>query len=298
MTDQLDFYSGRVTAGKMTRREFIGKATALGVSAVMASTLFANAARAAEPKKGGMLKMGGQGGESTNSLDPALAASDIPANYLRTFGDTLVRVTAEGTVEPRVAESIEASADAKTWTFKIRKGVEFHNGKTMTPDDVLATVERHSDEDSKSGALGIVKGIKGMKVDGDNVVFELETGNADFPYLMYDYHLQIQPNGGKDDPAAGIGTGPYKLEVNEPGIRHGFAKFANHWDESIGHADEVEILVINDATARTAALQSGQVHIIDRVDPKVAKLLEGAKPDSQKRFGARAICVQHAHRNG
>ena len=276
MSEQLDFYSGRVKAGKMTRREFMGKATALGVSTVMASSIFASAARAQTPNRGGMLKMGGQGGESTNSLDPALAASDMPVNYLRTFGDTLVRVTAEGTVEPRVAESIEASADAKTWTFKIRKGVEFHNGKTMTPDDVMATVERHSDEESKSGALGIVKGIKGMKVDGDNVVFDLETGNADFPYLMADYHLQIQPNGGKDDPAAGIGTGPYKLEVNEPGIRHGFTKFANHWDESIGFADEVEILVINDATARTAALQSGQVHIIDRVDPKVAKLLDRA----------------------
>lgn len=276
MTDQLDHYSGRVTAGKMTRREFIGKATALGVSAAMASTMFADAARAAGPVKGGMLKMGGQGGESTNSLDPAVAASDMPVNVLRTFGDTLVKVTEDGSIEPRLAESIEASADAKDWTFKIRKGVEFHNGKTLTPEDVVATIERHVNEDSQSGALGIVKGIQNMKIDGDNVVFELETANADFPYLMHDYHLQIQPGGGKDDPAAGIGTGPYKVVVNEPGIRHGFEKFTNHWDQSIGHADEVEMLVINDATARTAALQSGQVHMIDRIDPKVAKLLDRA----------------------
>lgn len=273
MNDQLEYLKKRVGAGKISRRDFMGKATALGVTAAAASTMFTGALQAAGPVKGGMLRMGGNGGESTNSLDPALAASDIPINVMYTFGDTLVRVTPEGMVEPRVAESIEASADAKTWYFKIRKGVEFHNGKTMTPDDVIATVARHSNEESQSGALGIVKGITSMKADGDTVAFELETGNADFPYLMADYHLQIQPNGGMDDPAAGIGTGPYTVEINEPGIRHGFKKFANHWDDSIGHVDEVEFLVINDTTARISALKSGQVHIIDRVDPKVAGLL-------------------------
>ncbi len=276
MSDQIEFLKNNVTAGKLSRRDFMGKASALGVTTAAASTMFASAAQAAGPVKGGTLRMGGQGGESTNSLDPALAASDMPVNVLRTFGDALVRVTPEGVVENRLAESIEASADAKTWHFKIRKGVEFHNGKTLTPDDVIATIERHSDENSQSGALGIVKGITSMKASGDTVSIELNTGNADFPYLMADYHLQIQPNGGKDDPAAGIGTGAYTVEINEPGIRHGFKKFANHWDDSIGHADEVELLVINDATARTAALQSGQVHLIDRVDPKVAALLDRA----------------------
>jgi len=66
---------------------------------------------------------------------------------------------------------------------------------------------------------------------------------------MSDYHLVIQPNGGKDDPAAGIGTGPYKMVVNEPGVRHGYEKNANDWKSDRGHADQVEILVINDDTA-------------------------------------------------
>ncbi|HGG06256.1 MAG TPA: ABC transporter substrate-binding protein [Aliiroseovarius sp.] len=276
MSDQLEYLKNRVTAGKLSRREFMGKASALGLSAAAASTVFAGAAQAAEPVMGGTLKIGGQGGESTNSLDPALAASDIPVNLLRSIGDTLVRVNVAGEVEPRLAEEISASADAKTWTFKLRDGVEFHNGKTMDANDVIQTIARHSNEESQSGALGIVKGISSMKADGNAVVFELETGNADFPYLMADYHLQIQPNGGMDDPAAGIFTGPYQIEINEPGIRHGLKKFANHWDESIGFVDEVELLVINDATARTSALQSGQVHMIDRIDPKVAGLLARA----------------------
>jgi peptide/nickel transport system substrate-binding protein len=276
MSEQLNFYSGRVTAGKMTRREFMGKAAALGVSAAMASTMFADAARAQSAVKGGTLKMGIQGGESTNSLDPALAASTVPLVNLRSFGDCLVNVGPDGGIQNRLAESVEASSDAKTWMFKIRKGVEFHNGKTLTPDDVMRTMERHSNEDATSGALGIMQGIESMKVDGDIFSVTLATGNADLPYLMADYHLQIQPDGGFDNPAAGIGTGAYTVEVDEPGIRHAFKKFANHWDDSIGHADEIEVIALNDSTARTAALQSGQVHMIDRVEPKVAKLLDRA----------------------
>lgn len=276
MINQLDFYSGRVSAGKMTRREFIGKATALGISAAMASTMFADAARAAGPVRGGTIKLGIAGGESSNTLDPALAASPVPFNVLRHWGDTLILVSPAGEIEPRLAESVEPSADARTWHFRIRKGVEFHNGKTMTADDVMKTIQRHSDEKSTSGALGVLQGIESLKVDGDVFSVILSEPNADLPYLLSDYHLVVQPNGGMDDPTAGIGTGPYTVEINEPGVRHGFTKWANDWDSDRGYADSSEILVINDATARTAALQSGQVHMINRVDPKIAKLLDRA----------------------
>ena len=92
---------------------------------------------------------------------------------------------------------------------------------------------------------------------------------------MADYHLLIQPNGGKDDPNAGISAGPYKVTVNEPGVRYGGERFANYWrGDKIGHADQVEIIVINDATARLAALQGGQVHMINRVEPKIVDLVK------------------------
>ncbi|WP_298847198.1 ABC transporter substrate-binding protein [uncultured Ruegeria sp.] len=272
MNEQITHMAGQVTAGKMTRREFMGKAAALGVSAAMASTMFADAARAAGPKKGGDLKLGLQGGESTNSLDPATYASSVPYMNGRHFGDTLVEVAADGTIESRLAESVEGSADAKVWTFKLRQGVEFHNGKTMTSEDVLKTMERHSNEDSQSGALGIMKGIESMKADGDNFQVTLTEANADLPYLLSDYHLVIQPDGGMENPGAGIGTGPYQVEVDEPGVRHVFTKFANYWNDD-GHFDSVENVVINDATARTAALQSGQVQLANRIEPKVADLL-------------------------
>ena len=276
MKDQLDYYAKRAALGLMSRREFVGRAMALGVSAAVAGSMFGQAVQAAEPRKGGTLKMGLVGGESTNSLDPAVAASQVPYHNLNQFGETVVNVNEFGEIDYRLAESAEASADAKTWAFKIRKGVQFHNGKELTAQDVMRTLERHSNEDAKSGALGIMRGITGMKVDGDTVILELDTGNADLPFLLADYHLMIQPDGGFDAPAAGIGTGPYMLVSDEPGVRTMWKRNPNYWDSSRGHVEEVEILTINDSTARMSALQSGQVHLVNRVDPKIAELLNRA----------------------
>ena len=295
MTDQLDYLKKQASLGKLSRRDFLGKTSALGVSAAAAGTMFATVARADTPKKGGDFKLGSVGGESTNSLDPATYASQVPFHNGKQFGDTLVDVTGDGSIKNILAESVESSADAKTWMFKMRKDVEFHNGKTMTAEDVMKTMERHSNEDSKSGALGIMKGIESMKVDGDMFSVTLKDPNADLPYLMADYHLIIQPNGGMDAPDAGIGTGPYKLEVNEPGVRHAYTKFENYWADD-AHFDSVEIIVINDATARTAALQSGQVHMINRVEPKVAGLLDRAPNVSVTSTAGRGhyVFIMHA----
>ncbi len=287
----------RHAAGKMSRREFLGQASALGISMAAANTMFASGAKAASPVKGGTLKMGLGGGESTNSLDPATALSQVPFHATRTFGETLVDVNPDGSLDMRLAEAIESSDDAKTWVFRIRKGVEFHNGKTMTPEDVLETMRRHSDENSKSGALGIMQGISAMKVDGDNFIVTLGQATADLPYLMSDYHLVIQPDGGRDNPASGIATGAYRVVANEPGVRHVFERFANYWDDSRGHFDSVEMAVINDATARNAALQSGQVHIVNLVDPKVARLLDRAPGLSVKNVAGRGHYVFIMHCN-
>jgi len=276
MSDELRYLLNRVTQRKISRRAFLGRAAALGVSGAVANTMLAGAVRAQAPQRGGHLLLGLQGGESTNSLDPALALSQVPYNYLRQIGDTLVNLAPDGTLDMRIAEEIDASDDAQTWYFRIRQGVEFHDGRTLTPEDVLLTMQRHSDENSQSGALGIMRAIRNMRVDGDMFVVELDGPNADLPYLMQDYHLVIQPGGGIDDPASGIATGAYRMVENEPGVRHVMEKFANYWDDSVGHFASTEILVINDATARNSALQSGQVQMINRVEPRVAGLVARA----------------------
>lgn len=274
MKPELDHLAEIAGKGRLSRRDFLGQAAALGVSTALLPAL-AGKAFAQTPVKGGIIKAGLQGGESTNSLDPALNLSQVTFSFGKLWGEYLVRLTPDSKLVNLIAEEIGASKDAKTWTIKVRDGIEFHNGKTVGAEDIAATIERHADEKSKSGALGILKNIKGVKASGKEVIVTLADADADFPYLMADYHLVIQPNGGKDDPKAGISAGPYKVTVNQPGVRHGGERFANYWQGGkAGHADQVEIVVINDATARLAALQGGQVHMINRVEPKVVDLVK------------------------
>jgi peptide/nickel transport system substrate-binding protein len=273
MNNELKYLSQQVARQRLDRRSFLGRAGALGLSAATAGTLLSSAAMAQGVVKGGTLKLAVDGGASTDSLDPALTANSTATQVSRLWAEPLVELDADGGLEMRLATEVSATPDAATWTFKIREGVTFSDGKTMTPADVLATFERHAGEGSKSGALGLLTDIKSMRVEGQTFVVELNGPNADLPYLFTDYHLLIQPNGGKDAPNAGIGTGPYVLVSVEPGIRFVAEKNANYWDSNLGHASTIELTVINDDTARVAALQSGQVHMITRVPPKVATLV-------------------------
>lgn len=280
--EKLNLLKSLAQKGQLSRRQFITRASALGVNILAANTLYSTAAQAATPNKGGHFKIGSAQGQSSDSLDPTLSASLVPNLNINTFGERLLNVDENGEIEFRLAESVETSDGGKTWHFRIRSDVEFHNGKTLTPQDVLRTLERHAGDESKSGALGVLRGIETMSADGDLVRIELSTQNADLPYLMTTYQLIIQPDGGFDAPTAGIGTNAYMLEVDEPGVRHLYKKNPNYWDQSRGHFESVEILPINDATARTAALQSGQVHAVNRVDPKVAGFLGRAENISVK----------------
>jgi len=275
MKSELEYFSKRVSKGLMTRREFVGRAAALGVTAAVANSMLASTVRAQTPQRGGTLRMGVQGGATTDTLDPAPAANMVAASVNVMWGEPLVYLSDDGGLEGRVAESFEGSADAMTWRFKLRSGITFSNGQSVTAQDVVDTIDRHAGEDTKSGALGLLRGIDTVKADGDTVVIGLKSPNADLPYYMQDYHLVIQPGGGKDDPAAAIGTGPYVLKSHEMGVRFVFEKNPNYWGD-YGYAETVELIVINDNTARVAALQSGQVDLIDRVPPRTAGLVDRA----------------------
>ncbi len=272
MKDQLHFLARQAASGMMSRREFMGRAAALGLTAAAANSLLSSEVMAAGPQKGGTIRVGLQGGSTTDSLDPALATNQVALSVIRLWGESLVELADDGGIQGKVAESFSASADARVWTFKIRQGITFSNGKSVTAEDVAQTLDRHSGEDTKSGALGIMRGIKNISTEGDSVIIELDSPNADLPYLMTDYHLAIQPGGGKEDPSAAIGTGPYILKEADMGVRFVAEKNPNYWGD-LGNAETIEYVVINDNTARVAALQSGQVDMIDRVPPRTAKLV-------------------------
>lgn len=261
----------------MNRREFIARTAMAGLAIAGSGAFAATRAEAQEPKRGGHLKLGLNGGASTDSLDTATYSGAVLFVIGKTWGDTLVESHPEtGAALPALAESWTSSPDAVVWTFKIRKGVKFHDGKEMTVADAVATIKRHSDEKSKSGALGLLRSIKTVEDIAGDLVVTLTEGNADLPLILTDYHLIVQPNGGLDNPAAAIGTGPYKLTNYQAGVRATFEKNADDWRSDRGFVESVELIVMNDTTARIAALSSGQVHFINAIEPKTVSLIERA----------------------
>lgn len=272
-----DFTRDFGISADVNRRGFLGGTVALGLAATFGGTMAAGRAQAQEPKRGGHLKLGLKGGAATDTLDPATYSASVLFVIGHLWGDTLVESDPKtGAPLPSIAISWEPSADASVWTFKIRDDISFHDGRKMTVADVIATLKRHSDEGSKSGALGLMRSIKTIEEKGGDLVLTLSEGNADLPLLLTDYHLIIQPGGGVEKPDSPIGTGPYKLTNFEAGIRATFEKNADDWRSDRGFVDSVEIIVMNDATARIAALSSGQVHFINNIDPKTVPLLKRA----------------------
>jgi peptide/nickel transport system substrate-binding protein len=261
--------------GKLDRREFIKRAVALGLAAPFATSLLSQSVHAAMPKKGGRFVQGTAHGSTTDSLDPATHENGMTSNILYTYANHLFEVDNTGKLIPELAESFEASKDARTWVIKLRQGVEFHNGKTMTADDVLSSINHHRGEDTKSAAKSLLVPLESMKKTGKyEVTFNLKAGNADFPYILSDYHLPILPDlDGKADWQAGFGTGGYVIDRFEPGVRATFKRNPNYFKSGRAHFDEVETISLLDTTARQNAIMNGEVHAINRVDPKTVHLL-------------------------
>ncbi|MEM7546177.1 MAG: ABC transporter substrate-binding protein [Pseudomonadota bacterium] len=228
------------------------------------------------PKRGGTLRMGIAGANTSDSWDGRTHSDSfmIMLGHGTVF-DCLTEVGADGQLKGELAESWEASADAKTWTFNLRQGVTFHNGKPFNADDVIASLNLHTAEDSKSAAKPIVASIEEMTKLGEHQVqMTLSAGNADFPFLLSDYHILIHPADGIEESIAkGIGTGGYKVESFEPGVRALVSKYENYWSEDKCFFDQIEQLAINDSSARMNALMTGQVDAINRVDFKTESLL-------------------------
>lgn len=260
--------------GRMGRRDFIQMALAAGVTVSAAETLFTKAARA-EPKKGGKFRAGIGHGQTTDSLDPATWNNGFVSDMCTVLGNGLTAIDQKNNAIPDLAESVESSDDAKTWVYKLRKGVEFHNGKSLTADDVVATYNYHRGENSKSGAKSVLVDIADIKADGkDSVVFTLKSGSADFPYITTDYHLPIfQASSDGIDWKSGVGTGPFKLEKYDPGVKIEAKRNPNfHLDAP--YFDEIEMLSIVDVAARQNALLTGDIDYMDRTDLKTLGMLE------------------------
>ena len=259
---------------KTSRRDFIRYAVAAGVTATVAGSMF-DKARAATPQKGGSYIQALTGGGTKDVLDPAQTNDSYMINVGNQLRNNLTEMSPEGQLRSELAESWE-SPDAKTWVFKLRKGVEFHNGKTMDANDVVASFNHHRGEGNKSAASGLTKQISDVKADGDNVVFTLEGPNADWPFIVSDYHLMICPakDDGKMDWESGVGTGGYSLENFEPGVSTKVKRNPNYWKENAAFFEDIDNLFVADANARTTGVRTGSLHSMSNLDLKTVALLE------------------------
>jgi peptide/nickel transport system substrate-binding protein len=257
----------------ISRRGLIKGATVLGAAGLILPASYRKAR--AEPRRGGTMRIAIGHGSTTDGLDPAIWDHVFVQVLGSAIHNYLTEIDTDGSLIPELAESWEASEDAATWTFRIREGVTFHSGKDVTPEDVVASINHHRGEDSGSAAKPIVDPITDIEVDGQYVIFTLEAGNADFPFIMSDYHLPIMPaTDGRIDTNSADGAGGYVMQDFEPGVEARLTRNPDYWKEDRAHVDEVILLSIIDAAARQNALITGEVDVIDRVDLNTVHLLE------------------------
>ncbi len=256
----------------MTRRGLLKSGMAMTAAGLMLPA--GMAAAQAEPKKGGVFRIGLGHGSTTDSYDPGLWEQLYVQTFAAARVNYLIEIAADGNLIGELAESWD-SADGMTWVFKIREGVSFHSGKPMTPDDVVASLNFHRGDASTSAVKPFFDPVTDIKVDGQNVVVTLNAANADFPYLMSDYHLPVLPSAeGKIDPNTSDGTGGYIVESYEPGVQATMNRNPNYWKADRAHFDQIIMLTILDPAARLNALMTGEVDLIDQVDPASIELLE------------------------
>ncbi len=265
--------------GMLSRREFMKRLSILGVAAATFPAVLSSSSAAAAPKNGGSFVQALTGGSSATTLDPATIVSSWEGNINSQLRNNLVEIDYRFKPIPELAKSWEPSADAKTWAFNLRKGVTFHNGKTMEAKDVIYSINYHRGESSKSVVKPMLKILKDIQADGKyRVIFRLENGYADLPFVLGDSHLVIVPEGTKGPEFdKGMGTGAYMLEKYEPGVRAIAKRNPNYWKTGRGHFDSVETLSINDVNARTSALRTGQIHHMDRCELKTLNLFKKTK---------------------
>jgi peptide/nickel transport system substrate-binding protein len=274
---ELEYWTDQTKRGRISRREFMGRTAALGVSTALATTLLTQAGVAETPKQGGSARFGLPHGATTDTMDPAGypdMGTQVP--FWGSMSNSLTVVDYKGDIKPDLCESMEPADGAKTWVFKLRKGTTFHNGKDLVPDDVIASFRYHMGPNSKSAVKSVLQPITDIKADGkDTVIFTLDGPNADFPYIASDYHIPIMPRNpdGTADWRSGVRTGPFVLESYQPGVSVKLKRFANYFHPGLPHFDEVEFLTIADLTARSNALNTGEIDWLSRADLKTLNLL-------------------------
>jgi peptide/nickel transport system substrate-binding protein len=238
----------------------------------------------AEPKKGGNLIYAYVSGPGT--LDPYVSSSAVELEVIQHIFESLVAVGEHYETRPMLASKVDISPDAKTFTFKLRDGVNFQNGKVMTSADVLASFERYRRVSPNASVFADVAGANAP--DASTFVVTLNKPNAVFVDILKSpvYPFMILPAEEKDKGPREvdiIGTGPFKLDEWAKDSHLVLRRFDNYSpNESYqgpdgfagkrtAYLDTVRYNFVPEANARVAALQAGEADVVASIPPDLAK---------------------------
>lgn len=263
-------------SGKLDRRSFLRHGSRVGLSmAVMAGALRAmglepvGRAQAQAGKTGGTIRIAQI--TPSGAIEPVSIADQGGLMVLQQAGDFLVMDGPDLKLRPMLATSWKPNENGSIWTFTLREGVKFHDGRTMTADDVVASIDRLANPANGSNALSAFKGVlsKGgtTKVDDHTVRFTLDAPNGNFPYYVSsdNYNAVIVPADYKGDFEKTFnGTGPFKIEKYTPKVGASFVRNPDYWGGQ-AMVDRVELSFYSEQQPQVLALLGGQVDLIQQI---------------------------------
>lgn len=206
------------------------------------------------------------------SLDPHVSSSSAGTReVLFNIYEGLVKPDTDGNLIPAIAEDYAVNDTADVYTYTLREGVRFHNGKSVTVEDVVFSLSRAAGLETGEPLVADVAGIASVQApDARTVVVTLKTPDTEFNTHM---SVAIVP-AGSDPGSEVVGTGPYRFVSRVPQESIELERFDDYWGEKalIGH---VTLRVIPDAQTMVMSLQSGAVDLASRLTASQVASLDG-----------------------
>ena len=278
----IDETSNDVAKTGVSRRHFIQGAAAGAAGAALPLTgLVGSGAASAATAKTLRVATGKQ-------VHPAAPweTSDGSLFIISQVGEWLAFQKQDGSLEPRLATSWKSSNGAKTWTFKIRKGVKFNDGTPVTVDDIVYTyksVFTANPSRSKGNFSGLLDANGIVAVDSETIVFNLLTASGNFPYTVSSVSygmcvIKKGANGGAAWTKDMISAGPWKMESYTEFEKTVFVPNPYYWDKSFKpNFDKLELVQYTSAATALPALKTGKLDAIAAMDAADALSLDKSK---------------------
>ncbi|MGH2944738.1 MAG: ABC transporter substrate-binding protein [Solirubrobacteraceae bacterium] len=272
--DSIERLGRRVREGGMTRAEVLRRAAAAGFAFSLPAVLAAcgsetggrtegsPASRASDipSEPGGMMRIALPAGVA-GALDPHAPASLHARLRNSNVFDTLFMVDNAGKLVPALADEASSNADATEWTIRIKPGIEFHDGSPLTIEDILYSLRRILDPKTSAEGMGQISMIdrsRIKKLDDRTVRIGLQYPFSILPDQLASGHVITIVKDGENRFDPPIGTGAFKFERGNDSD-YTLARNASYWQPDLPRLDTVEVIAIQDATARLNALKTGEV---------------------------------------